>query len=76
MEYVILIRSAGESGFWAEVPALDGGECFIQGESIEEILRDAPDAIASHLDALAAFGDLPRHRETILIATVQAPTAA
>jgi predicted RNase H-like HicB family nuclease len=74
MEYVLVIHSAEEGGYWAEIPALSG--CFVQGETIDEILRDAPDAIASHLDALDAFGETPNRRETIVIATVQASPAA
>lgn len=74
MEYVLVIHSADEGGYWAEVPALSG--CFVQGETIDEVLRDAPDAIASHLDALDAFGEAPDRRETIVIATVHAPSAA
>jgi predicted RNase H-like HicB family nuclease len=74
MEYVLVIHSAEEGGYWAEVPALSG--CFVQGETIDEILRDAPDAIASHLEALDAFGETPNRRETIVIATVQASSAA
>lgn len=54
MEYVLVIHQAEEGGYWAEVPALDG--CFVQGETIEEVLQDAPAAIASHLEALKADG--------------------
>jgi predicted RNase H-like HicB family nuclease len=74
MEYVLVIRSAEEGGWWAEIPALSGR--FVQGESIDEILRDAPDAIASHLDALHSFGETPDRQETIVIATVRTPSAA
>lgn len=74
MEYVIVIHTAEEGGYWAEFPALDG--CFVQGESIDEVLRDAPDAIAAHLEALEYFGDAPPRRETVMVTTVLAPNAA
>ena len=67
--YTLIIHAADEGGYWAEVPALDG--CFVQGETVEEILRDAPDAIASHIDALRAFGTSPSPPGTILLTTVR-----
>lgn len=50
--YTILIHPAdpGETGYWVEVPALPG--CFTQGETIEECLRRAPEAIVGHLESL------------------------
>lgn len=50
MEYALVIHAAEEGGYWAEVPALPG--CLTQGETVEEVLRRAPDAIASHIEAL------------------------
>ncbi len=55
MEYVVIVHTAEEGGYWAEVPALDG--CFAQGESVEEALDDVRGAITSHLQAMAEFGD-------------------
>jgi predicted RNase H-like HicB family nuclease len=51
--YTILIHPADsdETGFWAEVPALPG--CFTQGETIEECLQRAPEAIAGYVESLA-----------------------
>ena len=54
MEYVLVIHQAEEGGYWAEVPALEG--CFVQGETIDEVLDDAPKAVASHLEALREDG--------------------
>lgn len=65
MEYVLVIHAAEEGGYWAEVPALDG--CFVQGETLEELLEDAPDAIGSHLEALREDGqELPRDGRIIV----------
>ena len=66
MEYVLVIHGADEGGYWVEVPALPG--CFAQGETIEDAIEDAREAIPSHRDALRAEGqDLPN--EHIVVAT-------
>ena len=54
--YTILIHPAepDEEGFWVEVPALPG--CFTQGETVEECLQRAQEAIEGHLEALAKAG--------------------
>ncbi|HEX2171194.1 MAG TPA: type II toxin-antitoxin system HicB family antitoxin [Dehalococcoidia bacterium] len=71
MEYVLVIHTAEEGGYWAEVPALDG--CFVQGETLEELLEDARGAIASHLDALREEGRSIPAGTGVLIATVRVP---
>ena len=50
MEYTILVHQAEEGGFWSEVPALPG--CYSQGETIDEALHNAKEAIESYLMAL------------------------
>jgi predicted RNase H-like HicB family nuclease len=71
MEHVLVIHPAEEGGYWAEVPALDG--CFIQGETIEELLGDAPEAIASHILALRDDGQPVPEAGAIIVATVRTP---
>ncbi len=73
MEYVLVIHPAEEGGYWAEVPALEG--CFVQGETVEELLTDAPAAIASHLEALREEGQSVPQDRNIIIATVRLPEA-
>lgn len=73
MEYVIVIHTAEEGGYWAEFPALPG--CFTQGETIEEVLERAPDAVGSHLDALRDDGQAIPADDRILITTVHMPAA-
>ena len=68
MSYALVIHDAEEGGYWAEVPALPG--CFVQGETIEEVLAEAPDAIESHIEALRADGQPVPHDGRVLIATV------
>jgi len=69
MEYIVVIHAAEEGGYWAEVPALDG--CFAQGETIEELLDEARDAITSHIEALKDDGQSVPENSGIIIATVK-----
>ncbi|MBI3248487.1 MAG: type II toxin-antitoxin system HicB family antitoxin [Deltaproteobacteria bacterium] len=48
MEYTVLIHTAEEGGYWVEVPALPG--CFFQGETLDEALENAHEAIELHLE--------------------------
>ena len=54
MEYSILIHKAEEGGFWSEVPALPG--CISQGETVEETIANAKEAIETH-DLLLQGGE-------------------
>ncbi len=47
MTFKLLVHSAEEGGFWAEVVNLPG--CFTQGETIEDIRSNAKEAILSHI---------------------------
>jgi antitoxin HicB len=46
----------GERGFWVSVPALPG--CFTQGQTYEEAVERAHEAIACHLEALLKRGEI------------------
>lgn len=74
MEYVVVIHQAEEGGYWAEVPSLEG--CFAQGETVEEILDDMKEAIASHLEALREEGRPIPEGQEVLLATVRVSQAA
>ncbi len=75
MDYVIIIHVAEEGGYWAEFPALPG--CYTQGETIEEVLGRAADAVGSHLDALRQDGqEIPGGDARVLITTVHLPAPA
>lgn len=70
MEYVLVIHEAEEGGYWAEFPALPG--CFTQGETIDEVIKRAPEAIDSHVTALREDGqDVPN--ENLVVMTVRTP---
>ena len=48
--YTVVLHEAEEGGFWAEVPVL--GSCFTQGETLDEALENAKEAIECHLAGL------------------------
>ena len=54
MEYVVVIHEAEEGENWAEFPALPA--CYTQGETLEEVIRRAPEAAESHVEALREDG--------------------
>lgn len=56
--YTILIHPADpdETGFWVEVPALPG--CFTQGETIEECMSRAEEAIRCFVEGLVEDGQV------------------
>lgn len=68
LEYTVTVHRAEEGGFWAEVPALAG--CFTQGETIEETLENAKDAIQSHLEALRSEGSAIPSDQDVFIGRV------
>ena len=55
-QYQIVIHPAepGETGYWVEVPALPG--CITQGETLDECVERAREAIAGHVEALLETG--------------------
>ncbi|MFP4171979.1 MAG: type II toxin-antitoxin system HicB family antitoxin [Candidatus Hydrogenedentota bacterium] len=54
LTYTIVLEPAEEGGYNVSVPALPG--CFTQGETYEEALAMAEDAIKLWLETLAADG--------------------
>lgn len=59
---IILEPGADVGGYTVTVPALPG--CVTQGESIEEAIAMARDAIRLHIEALVADGQpVPEERE-------------
>ncbi|MCZ7615066.1 MAG: type II toxin-antitoxin system HicB family antitoxin [Ignavibacteriaceae bacterium] len=65
MEYTVILHSAEEGGYWAEVPALEG--CYSQGETVEETIENIKEAVEAHISVLKEEGlTLPKDRITIL----------
>ena len=59
---VILEPDPEDGGYTVHVPALPG--CHTQGETLEEAIANAREAITGYLEALAADGlPIPRERE-------------
>jgi predicted RNase H-like HicB family nuclease len=69
MEYMVVLHSAEEGGYWAEVPALPG--CFSQGETVEETLTNIKEAMESHLIALKTEGRQPPRDHTMVFSHVE-----
>ena len=69
VEFTVMIRRAGEGGFWAEVPALPG--CYSQGETIEETLENIREAIEGHMEALQQEGQGVPPEEDLIIGRVR-----
>jgi antitoxin HicB len=50
MKFNVILEPAEEGGFNVSVPALDG--CFTQGDTEEEALKNAKEAILCYLEGL------------------------
>ena len=55
MTYTVVLWQEAVGGYSVQVPALPG--CWTQGETVEEALAMAAEAIAGYLDVLAEDGD-------------------
>ncbi len=65
MEYTVIVHTAEEGGYWAEVPALPG--CFSQGETIDETLANVREAVELHVESLREEGqDIPSDRGLVI----------
>lgn len=69
MDFLIIYHPAEEGGYWCEVPSLPG--CFAQGETLDELIEEAREAIISHRDALRAEGN--ELEAAAMLATVAVP---
>ena len=79
LNYTVKVHSAEEGGFWAEVPALPG--CLTQGETLDEVIMMAKDAIEGYLVSLVKHGEqVPLEEKENLVGTldvqVRAPARA
>ena len=61
LTYTVHIESCEEGGFVASFPALPG--CHTQGETLEEVIGMAKEALASYLESRRDAGEvIPRER--------------
>lgn len=66
---VVLLRDHGEATYTVLVPALPG--CVTVGDTVEEALANAREAIAGHVAALGDLGeDVPDEPAETVVATV------
>ena len=56
MKFIVMLEPAEEGGFNVSVPALDG--CFTQGETEEESLKNAKEAILCYLEGLEKVNEI------------------
>ena len=54
--YNVIIEPCEEGGYWAHVPTLPG--CFTQGETLEEVVTMAREAIQGFVQELSDHGQL------------------
>jgi predicted RNase H-like HicB family nuclease len=67
---IVLTPDPDEGGFTVTVPSLPG--CITEGDTYEEALANAQEAIALHLESLAADGEpIPDDSPPPLIAVVE-----
>ncbi len=56
MKFIVILDPAEEGGFNVSVPALDG--CFTQGESEEESLKNAKEAILCYSEGMEKVNEI------------------
>jgi predicted RNase H-like HicB family nuclease len=64
MKFNVILEKAEEGGYNVNVPALDG--CFTQGETEEEALRNAKEAIICYLEGLEKVNEIKSKPGVIL----------
>jgi predicted RNase H-like HicB family nuclease len=50
MKFIVVLEPAEEGGYHVNIPALDG--CFTEGDTEEEALKNAREAILCYLEGL------------------------
>ncbi len=67
---VVLTPDSEEDGYTVTVPALPG--CITEGDTVEEALANAREAIACHLQGLALDGEpIPEEQHAPLLTAVE-----
>lgn len=64
MKFNIILEPAEEGGFNVSVPALDG--CYTQGETEEEALDNAKEAILCYLEGLEKINQIKSAPQAIM----------
>ena len=66
--YTVILEPEADGGFHAYCPALKG--CHSQGDSIEEAMANAREAIEAYLESLRAHGE-PIPQEDLVIQPIE-----
>lgn len=66
MRFKVIIEPSEDGGFVVHVPALQG--CHTQGETIEEALENARDAIKTYLETAEEIAIKSRHSYDLEVA--------
>jgi antitoxin HicB len=64
LKFNVVLEQAEEGGYNVSVPALDG--CFTQGETVEDALKNAKEAIICYLEGLEKLNKVKSKPEAIL----------
>ncbi len=64
MKFNVVIEEAEEGGYNITVPALDG--CFTQGETMDEALDNAKEAIICYLEGLEKLNEIKTKPELVV----------
>ena len=56
MKFIVVLEPAEEGGFNVSVPALDG--CFTQGDTEEDALSNAREAVKCYLEGLEKVNEI------------------
>ena len=73
MQYTVVVHSSEEGGYWVDVPSLPG--CFSQGETIDEAMNNAREAIELHIQGLKDEGQEVPKEEGLVIGRVDVKAA-
>ena len=67
---IILIQEQGEPGYAVDAPMLPG--CYSQGDTVDEAIANAREAIETHIGGMLKAGeDIPVEEEPFTITTAQ-----
>ena len=69
MKFNVVLNKAAEGGFDVTVPALDG--CFTQGETLEDALKNAKEAIICYLGGLEKLNEIKTNDRRIKKSSVR-----
>ncbi len=64
MKFNVVLEKAEEGGYVVTVPALDG--CFTEGDTLEEAMENAKEAILCYLEGLEKLNEIKSKPDAML----------